>query len=207
MTPSELKILSDFLSEEDPWDYTSSGVPCRFCSITQARSICLGNSHEDYCLWKKLVNMVDRPEQDIRIVPREIRGDGPCERCGTVNNIIWFTDNVFWNEVTGQNLVHEQRPTSILCIRCFVIMTHEKGIQPTGWRLIPEFPRRYRVRSIDPGPALAYGHPGSESTDNPGENLSTLRSLAEDALTRANWGAVENLNRWLKAHPESEVKS
>ena len=72
----------------------------------------------------------------------ELRGDGPCADCGTLDNIVWFTDNVFWNAVTGENVVHEEPYGAILCVTCFVQRTHDAGMSPTGWRLLPEWPIR-----------------------------------------------------------------
>jgi hypothetical protein len=75
-------------------------------------------------------------------LPERLRGDGPCSRCGTLDNIGWFTDNVFWNAVTGENVVHEEAVGGILCIPCFVTLADAVGLRPTGWRLLPEWPWR-----------------------------------------------------------------
>lgn len=79
-------------------------------------------------------------------LPEHLRGDGPCSNCGTADNIVWFTDSVFWNEVvrTEPRLTDD---AEILCILCFVKMTARRGIDPVGWRLTPEFPIRYREES------------------------------------------------------------
>lgn len=80
-------------------------------------------------------------------LPERLRGDGPCVGCGTEQNIVWFTDNVIWNRV-----VREPDPDAmdkILCISCFVIAADRLGIDPTGWRLLPDFPVRYQVRACD----------------------------------------------------------
>jgi hypothetical protein len=75
-------------------------------------------------------------------VKRNLGGDIPCSDCGTEDNIRWFTDNVFWNAVMDDNLVHNQRndkkETGILCPQCFVARTLNR-FKPTGWRLVPEF--------------------------------------------------------------------
>ena len=68
-------------------------------------------------------------------LPTDLRGDGPCDDCGTLDNIVWFTESVLWNEVV-------RRPTdrdAILCIACFVKRTDAVGLRPTGWRLLPDF--------------------------------------------------------------------
>lgn len=75
-------------------------------------------------------------------VPLHLRGDGPCDKCGTVENIVWFTENVLWNRVTREGLTHEERSASILCIYCFVTMADAVGLRPTGWRLLAEWPWR-----------------------------------------------------------------
>lgn len=69
-----------------------------------------------------------------------LRGDGPCADCGTLDNVVWFTDNVFWNAVTGENVVHEESRGAILCVPCFVTRADHAGFRPTGWRLLPEWP-------------------------------------------------------------------
>lgn len=73
-------------------------------------------------------------------LPEAVRGDGPCADCGTLDNFVWFTDNVFWNAVTGERVVHEDKTGAILCPACFVTRAYEAGFRPTGWRLLPEFP-------------------------------------------------------------------
>lgn len=62
-----------------------------------------------------------------------LNGDGPCGDCGTTENIIWFTDNVFWNAVCLDVI-------PILCIRCFVQRVEATGYKPSAWRLIPSWP-------------------------------------------------------------------
>ena len=61
-------------------------------------------------------------------------GDSPCDDCGTYKNIVWFTDNVFWNDVMKTN----KNRAKILCINCFVARA-EKKYRITGWRILPEF--------------------------------------------------------------------
>lgn len=60
------------------------------------------------------------------------RGDGPCDDCKTLDNPVWFTDNVFWNDVMGKE------GGNILCPQCFVERAESK-YSPTGWRFVPEF--------------------------------------------------------------------
>lgn len=67
-----------------------------------------------------------------------LNGDGPCVDCGGPN-IVWFTDNVLWNEVCRRN---PDQPDVILCIPCFVARAEVGGLRPTGWRLLAEFPWR-----------------------------------------------------------------
>lgn len=63
-------------------------------------------------------------------------GDAPCHDCGG-DNIVWFTDNTFWNEVCRRD---STAGCPILCVYCFVRRVEALGIRPTGWRLLPEFP-------------------------------------------------------------------
>jgi hypothetical protein len=70
-------------------------------------------------------------------LPKHLQGDGPCSNCGTVDNIVWFTESVFWNAVVRI----EPRLTDnaeILCIPCFVIMADQRGYR-CNWRLLPEW--------------------------------------------------------------------
>lgn len=84
-------------------------------------------------------------------LPEALRGDGPCDDCGTLDNIVWFTESVFWNAI--------QRPPGyvrdgILCIPCFVKRAHAAGYAPTGWQLVPQWHwethgERSRRKSVD----------------------------------------------------------
>jgi hypothetical protein len=67
-------------------------------------------------------------------LPDDLRGDGPCADCGTLDNIVWFTESVFWNDV-----VRRDGDDAILCIPCFVKRVDATGYYPTGWRLVPDF--------------------------------------------------------------------
>jgi hypothetical protein len=67
-------------------------------------------------------------------LPDGLRGDGPCADCGTLDNIVWFTESVFWNDV-----VLRDGADAILCIPCFVKRVDATGYYPTGWRLVPDF--------------------------------------------------------------------
>jgi hypothetical protein len=77
-------------------------------------------------------------------LPDHVRGDAPCHRCGTHENIVWFTDNVLWNEVIRSERSEWKGGEPILCINCFVALV-ESRFQPTGWRLIPAWPWRERA--------------------------------------------------------------
>jgi hypothetical protein len=68
------------------------------------------------------------------MMPEDLRGDGPCADCGTLDNIVWFTESVFWNDV-----VRRDGTDAILCIPCFVVRVDAAGYRPTGWRLLPEW--------------------------------------------------------------------
>lgn len=60
-----------------------------------------------------------------------LHGDGPCQDCGTTDNIIWFTDNVLWNAICPDD--------GLLCIRCFVAKVEAQGYRPLSWRVIPNW--------------------------------------------------------------------
>lgn len=81
------------------------------------------------------------PEQEVTL-PIELRGDGPCGDCGTLDNFVWFTENVLWNRATGENVVHEMPFGAILCVTCFVRRAHDAGLRPQGWRLMADWPWR-----------------------------------------------------------------
>lgn len=70
-------------------------------------------------------------------LPDHLRGDGPCRDCGTPDNIIWFTDNAFWNRVMG-GLGTRDDPGGIVCIPCFVTRADAAGFA-THWRLQPDW--------------------------------------------------------------------
>lgn len=72
---------------------------------------------------------------------KQLGGDVPCTQCGTTRNPRWFTDNILWNEVTDEHLVHNERNDvnggNILCLNCFAELSQE--IYDVGaWRFIPE---------------------------------------------------------------------
>lgn len=73
-------------------------------------------------------------------LPSRLVGDAPCRDCGTLDNIVWFTDNVLWNHVTGEEVVGTDERDAILCIPCFVKRADAAGLQPTGWRLLADWP-------------------------------------------------------------------
>jgi hypothetical protein len=70
-----------------------------------------------------------------------LHGDGPCADCGGMN-IVWFTDNVLWNQV-----VRQRGPECILCIHCFVARADRAGLDPVAWRLLAEWPERLKEAS------------------------------------------------------------
>lgn len=107
-----------------------------------------------------IVAMRQQLAEALGTVPPLVRGDGPCADCGTLNNIVWFTDNVFWNAVTGESVVYADRTGAVLCVGCFVTRA-EAIFHPTGWRLIPEFSwtkvslDAQRVEQVSSEPLLA----------------------------------------------------
>lgn len=74
--------------------------------------------------------------KEVPDLGKTIAGDGPCGDCGTSENVVWFTDNVFWNAIVRSQPDYVE---PILCIPCFVRRTEALGYRPTGWRVHPEF--------------------------------------------------------------------
>jgi hypothetical protein len=72
------------------------------------------------------------------LLPEHLRGDSPCRDCGTNDNICWFTDSPLWNEVMGGPGTMDD-PGGIICIPCFIERVDKAGLEPTGWRLVPEW--------------------------------------------------------------------
>lgn len=73
-------------------------------------------------------------------LPSHLRGDGPCDDCGTRDNIVWFTENPLWNEVCPRG--------GLVCIPCFVQRVDQAGLMPTGWRLLPDWHWTTRDRGV-----------------------------------------------------------
>lgn len=66
------------------------------------------------------------------MIPENMQGDKPCNDCKTEDNPVWFTDDVFWNDVAGQEV------RKILCISCFIVRAESK-YKVASWRLIPNW--------------------------------------------------------------------
>ena len=62
------------------------------------------------------------------------KGDTPCADCKTTDNPVWFTDNVFWNDVMDE--IDDRG--RILCVNCFIVRAEEK-YRVKSWRILPEF--------------------------------------------------------------------
>ena len=75
---------------------------------------------------------------DLKSSPAYPEGEGPCDDCRGSTNVIWFTDDLLWNWVIRRFLTSEQADP-FLCIPCFVARVHKIGLEPTGWRVVPEF--------------------------------------------------------------------
>lgn len=78
-----------------------------------------------------------------------LHGDAPCAECGTTENIIWFTDDVLWNNVTRRKdnghdgyQMNRWGKEPILCLPCFIGVVEGRGIRPVSWRVIPQYPVR-----------------------------------------------------------------
>lgn len=92
--------------------------------------------------------------EDVASLPDHLRGDGPCQDCGTVDNIVWFAENVLWNHVMAATTPGEENPAfydpgGIVCIPCFIKRVDAAGLAPTGWRLLPEW--RWTERAPNSG--------------------------------------------------------
>lgn len=60
-------------------------------------------------------------------LPSYLRGEGPCDDCGTFDNPVWHTESKFWKDVMGSE-------GGIPCINCFIIRA-EKKHKIVSWRL------------------------------------------------------------------------
>jgi hypothetical protein len=93
--------------------------------------------------WPELYAALDSLQEAFRRLTSSERstlhGDAPCSRCATQDNIIWFTDNVFWNAVIRTEPSKWAHHEPILCIPCFVECAEGMGYRPTSWRLSPQF--------------------------------------------------------------------
>ena len=69
-----------------------------------------------------------------------LRGDVPCMDCGTESNIVWSTQNVFWNAV-----MKGVRGSGILCVYCFVRRAEKKF--DVVWLLLPQFEWKKKSRN------------------------------------------------------------
>lgn len=96
-------------------------------------------------------------------LPDDLRGDGPCGDCDTLDNIVWFTESVLWNDV-----VRRDGYDAILCIPCFVIRVDAAGYFPTGWRLLPDWrweTKTERSRRLTDATPAADGQDGDGRGD------------------------------------------
>lgn len=105
----------------------------------------LEREHPEIVVWA--VEWREHPAKKVldgRAVPDESKeggehhGDGPCMDCGGLNLVVWFTDNVLWNDVVGGPGTTDD-PGGLLCIPCFVRRA-ERRYAMNGWRLVPEWP-------------------------------------------------------------------
>ena len=76
-------------------------------------------------------------ERQYSLATADVRGEGPCMDCGTLNTPVWSAPNDLWNRVVGS-------PDGYLCPWCFTVRA-EKHIGPTVWTLQP------RIASNDDG--------------------------------------------------------
>ena len=80
--------------------------------------------------------------------------DERCHRCGG-ENVRWSASSPLWNRVMrGNDINGEPRYRDLVCIRCFIVLAFEEGIDGT-WRV-----------SVDPEPdGLIYETPSGRVWD------------------------------------------
>lgn len=71
-------------------------------------------------------------------LPDHLQGDGPCQDCGTPDNIRWFAPSVLWNHVMGGPEAMGD-PGGVICIPCFIKRTDAAGLAPVSWQLVPQW--------------------------------------------------------------------
>jgi hypothetical protein len=67
----------------------------------------------------------------------KFKGDAPCQYCGREYNPVWYTDNVFWNEVMNDDIKGSESRGQILCPLCFMSFAEKKF--DCAWRIIPDW--------------------------------------------------------------------
>lgn len=105
---------------------------------------------------------------------QSVRGDGPCQDCGS-DNVIWFTDSALWNLVMGGPTSTDD-PGGIVCIPCFVTRASAAGVGPI-WKLVPqgtsdpvpleEIDRNARAYGWEVGRGRSIDEVFESSPDNP----------------------------------------
>lgn len=63
-----------------------------------------------------------------------------CQLCNDLNPV-WYAPNEVWNLV-AKDKYH------FLCPNCFIRLAERKGIEPTGWKITPEFDSQPKPVSI-----------------------------------------------------------
>jgi hypothetical protein len=92
--------------------------------------------------------------ESAALLPDHLRGDGPCDDCGTADNIRWFIASPRWNKVVREGSDTDAIP----CIPCFVKRAHAKGIDPPAWEIVAEDAEIPGPRqSTPPAPQAAKG--------------------------------------------------
>lgn len=61
----------------------------------------LGPHNASWDIARAVLAALDRQGRLAVRIPESLRGDGPCDNCHTEDNVRWFTDSVFWNNILG----------------------------------------------------------------------------------------------------------
>lgn len=85
------------------------------------------------------------------LMPEHLRGDGPCQDCGTPDNIRWFAPSVVWNHVMGGTQATDD-PGGIVCVPCFIKRVDAAGFAPTVWQITPNW---FATGKAEANPATA----------------------------------------------------
>lgn len=120
--------------------------PCEYC-VTGYHDEC----RQNWCNCDHEERGERESGRPVGTLPEPLRGDGPCQDCGTPDNIRWWTDSSLWNRVMGGPDARDD-PGGIVCIPCFATRAAAAGLPITAWRLTPVMtPEDAAVDADNPG--------------------------------------------------------